>query len=204
MPYSSSILGAVLVLLSGQGMAGTTSATTAEATAFGDHAATVLVFLYTDCPVANSMAPELARIEDNYRGKDVALFRVYADATLTDADIARHGKDFKLDFPAVRDASLELVKLTGATITPEAVVYDRKGERRYRGRINNRYEDLGKYRQEATVNDLRDALDAILAGKPVPNPETKAVGCYLPKAEDAPPAADKAKEDSPHEAPPVP
>lgn len=175
---------------------------TAKATAFGEHAATVLVFFYTDCPVANGMAPELARIHETYADKDVAFYRVYADGTLTEQDIAKHGKDFKLPFPAVHDTQLEIVKLTGATITPEAVVYDRTGARRYRGRINNRYEDLGKYRREATRHDLREALDAVLAGKEVPTPETQAVGCYLPKPEDMPPAGDSAKEPNEHEATP--
>jgi hypothetical protein len=155
---------------------------------------TVLVFLYTDCPVANGMAPELTRIQKDYASKGVTFFRVYADSTLTDEAIARHGHDYKLDFPAVRDNDLELVRLTGAQITPEAVVYDRKGERRYRGRINNKYEDLGKYRRNPTQHDLRDALDALLAGKPVSTPETKAIGCYLPQPKDAPESAAQPKE----------
>jgi len=158
---------------------------------------TVLVFLYTDCPVANGMAPELTRIQQDYASKGVSFFRVYADHTLTDEAIAQHGRDFNLNFPAVRDNDLELVQLTGAQITPEAVVYDRKGERRYRGRINNKYEDLGKYRRKPTQHDLRDALDALLAGKPVPTPETKAVGCYLPQPKDTPESAAQTKE--PHD-----
>jgi len=161
---------------------------------FSSRDVTVLVFLYTDCPVANVMAPELTRIQKDYASKGIRFFRVYADSTLTDEAIAQHGRDFKLDFPAVRDTDLELVRLTGAQITPEAVVYDRKGERRYRGRINNKYEDLGKYRRNPTQHDLRDALDALLAGKPVSTPETKAIGCYLPQPKDAPESAAQPKE----------
>lgn len=66
-----------------------------------------------------------------------------------------------------------------ATVTPEAVVVDRNGEIRYRGRIDNFYADLGKPRQQITQHDLADALNAVLAGKPVLHPETKALGCYI-------------------------
>jgi hypothetical protein len=161
----------------------------AEATRFDEHAATVLLFISTDCPIANGMAPAVARLHEEFAKQDVAFYRVYADAMLTDEAIAQHGKDFSLPMPAVRDGDLKLVQLTGATITPEAVVFDREGKRRYRGRINNRYEDLGKYRQKATQHDLRDALDALLAGREVKDPETKAVGCFLPTPKDAAPAA---------------
>lgn len=66
-----------------------------------------------------------------------------------------------------------------ASVTPEAVLVDARGEIRYRGRIDNRYVDLGKPRRVVTVHDLREALDAVLAGKPVPHPETTALGCHI-------------------------
>jgi len=50
----------------------------------------------------------------------------------------------------------------------------------YHGRIDDRIVALGKRRVEPTTRDLREALDAMLEGKPVPTPVTKAVGCYLP------------------------
>ena len=66
-----------------------------------------------------------------------------------------------------------------ATITPAAVVVDARGDGAYRGRIDNFYASLGKPRQHVTEHDLMDALDAILAGKPVPKPETEALGCFI-------------------------
>ena len=49
----------------------------------------------------------------------------------------------------------------------------------YRGRIDDRYIEFGKDRPEPTVRDLERALDAIIAGKPVPVRETRAIGCIL-------------------------
>lgn len=64
-------------------------------------------------------------------------------------------------------------------MTPETVVIDRSGAVRYRGRIDNFYVAFGRSRQVVTVHDLRDALDAVLAGKPVAAPDTEPVGCFI-------------------------
>ena len=73
------------------------------------------------------------------------------------------------------------MKATGAKVTPEAVVVDSTGKIVYRGRINNFYEDFGKPRRVVTEHDLRDALKAVLAGKPAPKPRGECVGCFIPK-----------------------
>lgn len=64
-------------------------------------------------------------------------------------------------------------------MTPETVVIDRAGAVRYRGRIDNFYVAFGRSRQVVTVHDLRDALDAVLAGNPVANPTTEPIGCFI-------------------------
>ena len=56
---------------------------------------------------------------------------------------------------------------------------------KYRGRIDNQYAALGKPRRVVTVHDLRDALDAVLAGRPVANPETEAFGCFIASKNDS-------------------
>jgi hypothetical protein len=58
-------------------------------------------------------------------------------------------------------------------------VIDRGGAVRYRGRIDNFYVAFGRSRQVVTVHDLRDALDAVLAGKPVATPVTQPIGCFI-------------------------
>jgi len=79
---------------------------------------------------------------------------------------------------AVRDPKLALVKFTGATVTPEAVVVA-GGKVVYRGRIDDRYVDLGRERPAPTRRDLFEALTAIVAGKPAPQSVTQAVGCFI-------------------------
>src|SRR5438874_1084698 len=79
---------------------------------------------------------------------------------------------------ALRDPEHALVKFVGATVTPEAAVYA-GGHIVYRGRIDDRYVDLGLERPAPTRRDLAEALAAVIAGKPVLQPTTQAVGCFI-------------------------
>jgi hypothetical protein len=94
--------------------------------------------------------------------------------------VRAHLEEFKYTgIPAAIDGDRAAATVAKATITPTAVVVDRGGAIRYRGRIDNLYAALGKTRQQVTSHDLRDALDAVLAGRPVPHPETESIGCFI-------------------------
>lgn len=141
--------------------------------------AILLFFVTTDCPVGNSYVPELNRIREAYAGRGVVIYAVQADTTIPESEVARYAKDFRYSFPLLLDPRQVLVQLTGATVTPQAAVLSPDGRVHYLGRIDNRVADFGKARPEATERDVRDALDAVLAGKPVPHPVTKSIGCAI-------------------------
>lgn len=141
--------------------------------------ATLLLFVGVDCPIANRMAPEISRILKDYKPRGVAGILVYPDGSLSRQDVAGHLKSFSLQAAAVIDKKLALVKATRASVTPQAVVLDAKGFVRYSGRINDLYEEHGKIKPRATRNDLRVALDELLAGKKVSHPTTQLVGCFI-------------------------
>ncbi|HEY2018385.1 MAG TPA: thioredoxin family protein [Bryobacteraceae bacterium] len=143
------------------------------------HKAVLLFFVTTDCPVANSYVPEMNRIRDSYVGRGVQVYAVEADTTTADAAVARYAKDYRYGFPLLLDPRQVLVELAGATVTPEAVVLSPDGKVLYRGRIDNRVADFGKQRPQATELDVRDALEEVLAGKPVARPFTKSIGCAI-------------------------
>ena len=149
-----------------------------------DKKATVLFFVLPDCPISNAYAPEMKRIASEYAKKEVATYIVYVEPDLSEADAKTHAADFGYECPVIRDTSLKLVKQTGVTIAPEVAVVSPKGDILYRGRIDNLYAALGKRRPKATQQDLREALDAILAGKPVAQKTTTAIGCYIAKPAD--------------------
>jgi len=141
----------------------------------------VLIFTTHDCPVANKMVPEIRRIAKAFEGK-AGFTLVYADPDSSPKTIAKHQADFGLGtIQSVHDGKHQLVRAVGATVTPEAVVVLPDGRIAYRGRINNFYEDFGKPRRVITQHDLRDALIAILDGKPAPKPRGECIGCFIPK-----------------------
>jgi len=103
---------------------------------------------------------------------------------------SRHAEEFGLRFPILLDPSQDLAGEAGVTAVPTALVLDPEGRVVYQGRIDDRFAAPGKGRGEPTTHDLRDAIDALLAGAEPAVRETKAVGCPLPKPASAEPAAD--------------
>src|SRR3984885_2645843 len=126
-------------------------------------AADVQVFLFarTDCPATNQYAPEFRRIVEEFQGKHVAFYLVYPDPNENKRAIENHMAQFGLPGTPLRDPDRELQKRAHATVTPEAAVFDAAGILKYRAR----------------TAELEAAISAVVLGKPVAHPETKAVGC---------------------------
>lgn len=141
--------------------------------------ASVQIFTSPDCPIANSYAPELKRLSETYRAKGVSFHLVYPEATLTEDDVQNHRKEYGLEIEASIDRSHDLVRSAGVTTTPEAAVFDAKGNLVYRGRIDNLYSDYGDRRRQATEHYLRDVLDSLVAGEAVTFSETEPIGCLI-------------------------
>ena len=139
--------------------------------------ATVLFFVLHDCPISNGYAPEISRIAQEYAARGVRSFVVYGEGDLAPEEARKHARDFGYRCPALLDPPHALARLAGATVAPEAAVISAKREVLYRGRIDDRAASLGVHRAEPRERDLRAALDAILAGKPVRERFTKAIGC---------------------------
>jgi len=142
--------------------------------------AVVYIFTSTECPVSNRYAPEVQRLVRTFAPQGIVVRLVYPSRSESDAAIREHVKAFAYEGIAqpVRDRDLALVTHVGATITPEAVVIA-GGKVVYRGRIDDRYVELGVERPAPTTHDLADALAAVVAGKPVARPVTQAVGCFI-------------------------
>lgn len=141
--------------------------------------AVVVFFTTTDCPLSNNEVPEMNRTRRDYEGRGVAFYAVQADTTIADADVVQHTKDYQFSFPVLFDPHQVLVRMTGATTIPSAAVLTPDGTLLYLGRIDNLVEDFNIRRQVPTKFDLREALDAVLAGKPVPHTRTSAFGCAI-------------------------
>jgi len=140
--------------------------------------AAVLFFVTTDCPIANSYVPEMNRLHERFAARGVRFFGVQADVSIAGPEVAAHAREFHYGFPMLLDPLQELVILAGATVTPQAAVIVH-GKVVYLGRIDDRVADFGKQRYQATRHDLADALEAVLAGRPVEHPTTRAIGCAI-------------------------
>ena len=141
--------------------------------------ATVLLFVSSTCPVSNRYAPDLRKLSDEYAKSGVAFWLIYPDPADTPAEIRSHVAEFKFPGMSLSDVTHAIVRRAGVTITPETAVYNARGELTYRGRIDDRYSAVGIEKAAATKHDLKDAIAATLAGKPIKDNRTQAVGCDI-------------------------
>ena len=137
-----------------------------------------LFFVRPGCPVSNRAAPELARLRDEFASRGVAMWLVYPGRQSPN-EIRQHVQEFGHRLTPLRDPAMRLVDLTGVGVTPEAAIFDASRRLVYRGRLDDRYLDLGRARREPTVRDAHDVLAALLAGRPVPYASRPGVGCFI-------------------------
>jgi thiol-disulfide isomerase/thioredoxin len=140
----------------------------------------VLVVSCNHCPYVIAYEPRLVAITKEYGAKGVAFVAINAnDATRYPDDamepMIQRSKERGFDFPYLRDDSQATVRALGARFTPEVYVFDEARKLRYHGRIDDNHRDLAK----VTSHDLKNALDALLAGKEPPVTETTAFGCSV-------------------------
>jgi len=137
----------------------------------------VVVFVSTRCPFSNAYNARMSALAKQYAAKGIALVGINSNNNEPDSEVAEHAKKNGLAFPVLKDAGNKVADAYGANHTPEAYVIDASGKLVYHGRI-----DESKEEGEARSHDLANAIDAVLAGKPVPAAETKAFGCSIKRA----------------------
>lgn len=139
-----------------------------------------LFFVTNDCPISNYYAHEIRRICDAYAKRGAGCALVYTDPMMTDEQARKHSAEYGHgDYPKIVDRHHDLVKAAGPAINPTAVLITSDGKIAYRGRIDNSFAAIGVQRRVVTEHDLRDALDAVIAGRPVAKPESEPIGCYI-------------------------
>ena len=135
---------------------------------------TVIVFISTQCPVSNAFNERMTALYNDYSAKGVQFVFIDSNANESAADVAALRKSAGFPFAVYKDYENRVADRFGAMSTPETFVIDRGGIVRYHGFIE---ESMNEARTKNRA--LRAALDAVLAGKPVPIPETKAFGCSI-------------------------
>lgn len=135
---------------------------------------TVVTFVATQCPVSNAYNQRMIAIYKDYSPKDVRFIFVNANRSEPAGEVRDHSKRAGFPFPVYKDAGNVVADLFGAEVTPESYVIDSSGILRYHGAIDDSQNEA-----RIRTRRLRLALDALLAGKAVEAPETKAFGCTI-------------------------
>jgi peroxiredoxin len=138
---------------------------------------TVVIFISVQCPVSNSYNQRMIALYRDYSPKGVKFIFVNANHTEPAAAVEEHARQHNFEFAVFKDENNVVADEFGATVTPETYVIDSSGTLRYHGSIDNSQNE-----SRVTSLRLREALDAVLAGKQPPQTETKAFGCSIKRA----------------------
>ncbi len=141
---------------------------------------TVVTFIATQCPVSNSYNQRMIDLYKDYTPKNVKFVFVNANRSEPAGEVREHAKRVGFTFPVYKDPSNVVADRFDAQVTPESYVIASDGILRYHGSIDD---DMNVARVHTPR--LRLALDAVLAGKPVPAVETKAFGCTIKRVHKA-------------------
>lgn len=147
----------------------------------GDKKAYVFVFTTTQCPIAKKTIPKLIEMSRSYNVQEVVFVSVNVGAGDTIRDMAGQAVDQSIPFLTVKDYDFSVVKMLGVSRVPECVVLDQEKIIRYRGRVDDQFR-LGGTKPQANRDDLKMAIDEVLAGKVVSVAETSVDGCAITTA----------------------
>lgn len=148
---------------------------------FADRDFVVVAFLGTECPLAKLYAGRLQAMADEYAKRGVAVVAIMSNVQDSLADIAAFVRRQKITYPVLKDRRNEVADQFGAERTPQVFLLDRQRAVRYRGRVDDQYL-VGKVRDKPTREDLRLAIDELLAGNSASVPQTDSPGCIIGRA----------------------
>ncbi len=138
---------------------------------------TVLIFISVQCPVSNGYNERMEKLAQDYKAKGINVIGINSNATEDAASVKNHATEKHLTFTILKDAGNKVADRLGANRTPEAYLLDANNKLVYHGRIDNSQNPA-----QIESNDLRSAIDSLLAGKPVEKTEAKAFGCTIKRA----------------------
>jgi hypothetical protein len=139
--------------------------------------ATVVVFVSTLCPVSDKYVDRLNDFHRRFSPGGVQFVMAYPNANESWHDVESYSKRNGLEYPVYKDEGNQLADRLGARSTPEAFVFDRSGQLRYRGRIDDAVNPA-----RVRAHSLRDAIEAVVQGREVREPQTRALGCSIHRA----------------------
>jgi peroxiredoxin len=148
---------------------------------FEDKPALLVIFMCNHCPFVKHVADGLTRLAMDYMPKGVAIVGINSNDAATHPQdspeqMVHEAEQRGYPFPYLYDEMQEVAKAYGAACTPDFFLYDKARKLIYRGQL-----DASRPGNSIPVNgqDLRAALDAVLAGRAPPEPQIPSIGCNI-------------------------
>ena len=141
---------------------------------------TLVVFTCNHCPWAKMWEKRVAEIGNAALAAGLGVVAINANDPSVNAEdsfpeMKKRAKTLGMKFPYVVDATSDVARAFGATRTPEAFVFDAEGKLVYHGTVDDSPKDAAAVKSPW----LREAVQAVSAGQPVPMAQTKAMGCSI-------------------------
>ncbi|WP_038247624.1 thioredoxin family protein [Ghiorsea bivora] len=145
----------------------------------GEHGL-VVAFTCNHCPYAIAVWPRLVRHAATLKAMGINTIainpNIHPGFPEDNVDAMRKKLDeWNIDFPYLADETQEVAKAFDAQCTPDIYMFDKNGELYYHGRIDDYWKDERKVTQE----ELLPAAEALVAGKPAPQPQHPTIGCSI-------------------------
>jgi peroxiredoxin len=141
----------------------------------------VVVFVDTECPLANLYVPAQIELHRKYAAKGVQFLAINSSSQDSFVSVSAHAQERDVPFPVLKDFDQQVADAFGAQRTLEAFLLDANRVIRYHGRIDDQYGN-GFRRDKPSRRDLEQALDELLAGKSVSTPRTEVAGCLIERS----------------------
>jgi peroxiredoxin len=148
---------------------------------FRDAQALLTMFICNHCPFVKHIRDGLAQFGRDYQGRGLAIVAISSnDAAAYPADspanMAKEKRATGYVFPYLYDETQQVAKAYRAACTPDFFLYDRDRRLVYRGQFDDSRPGNGR---PVSGTDLRAAVDALLAGKPLPAQQKPSIGCNI-------------------------
>jgi len=147
---------------------------------YSDKEAIVLFFTCNHCPYVKAYEDRIIALQNEFEAKGVQFIGInsndsdkYPDDSYD--EMIKRAKDKGFNYPYLRDEDQLVAKDYDAACTPEMFLLNKSRELSYQGKIDDNWKEPSAVIREY----LREAIEAVLAGKPVAEPEQSAIGCSI-------------------------
>ena len=159
----------------------TVSGKTISLNDFSDRQGLLVMFICQHCPFVIHVKSELAKLGEDYLPKNLGIVAISSNDLENYPEdspekLKAMAEEYSFNFPVCYDETQEVAKAYQAACTPDFFLFDRDLKLAYRGQLDDSRPSLDI---PVTGKDLRDAIDSLLANKPIPEPQKPSLGCNI-------------------------